>query len=217
MDKKKSTSDIILNMLAILSFLGCAISYFFIEGQIGIHWNDQWQVDHYVAKEYIFLIGLSPILTILLFDILYKIDPRQKNLDISQKGRQMIRIIIVLMMIMMSWITVSTGFMKELQVKMIVPVGIGIFLVLLGNYLPTVKSNYFIGIKTPWALSSEQCWRKTNRFGGYLFTLYGLCVIITGVFQLKILNQFSIGLILIGSIVNVIYSYLVHKRLKTIG
>ena len=40
------------------------------------------------------------------------------------------------------------------------------FLVVLGNVLPRVRPNYFVGIRTPWTLSSDEVWRTTHRMGG---------------------------------------------------
>ncbi|MBO5034614.1 MAG: SdpI family protein, partial [Oscillospiraceae bacterium] len=37
-----------------------------------------------------------------------------------------------------------------------------------------IKSNWFMGIRTPWALSDPDVWNKTNRLGGWVFFLTGL-------------------------------------------
>jgi uncharacterized membrane protein len=52
--------------------------------------------------------------------------------------------------------------------------GISLFFALLGNYLTTVQPNYFIGIRTPWALESDIVWFKTHRLVGRLFFGGGL-------------------------------------------
>jgi uncharacterized membrane protein len=46
----------------------------------------------------------------------------------------------------------------------------------LGNILPKVRDNYFVGIKTPWTLSDSEVWRKTHRLGGYAFFFGGLLI-----------------------------------------
>jgi uncharacterized membrane protein len=50
-------------------------------------------------------------------------------------------------------------------------------LILMGNFLPRVRPNYFAGIRTPWTLASESVWRRTNRLAGKLLFYGGLlCV-----------------------------------------
>ena len=51
---------------------------------------------------------------------------------------------------------------------------VALFFALVGNYLSTVPPNYFVGIRTPWALQNDQVWAKTHRFGGRLWFGGGL-------------------------------------------
>lgn len=57
--------------------------------------------------------------------------------------------------------------------------GMGILFLFIGNILPKVKSNFYMGIKTPWALSSEEVWRKTHRLGGKCFFLAGIAITVS--------------------------------------
>ena len=53
----------------------------------------------------------------------------------------------------------------------------GVYLLLfvgLGNYLPRIRSNWWIGIRTPWTLESEAVWRETHRLAGWTFVGAGL-------------------------------------------
>jgi len=40
-----------------------------------------------------------------------------------------------------------------------------------GNYMGKVRSNWFLGIRTPWTLSSELSWEKSHRLLGRLFVI----------------------------------------------
>ena len=42
-------------------------------------------------------------------------------------------------------------------------------------------SNYFCGIKTPWALADEENWRRTHRFAGPMWFWGGLAVALCGI------------------------------------
>jgi len=59
------------------------------------------------------------------------------------------------------------------MVQMMVP-GLGILFYLLGVVLGKAKRNWFVGIKTPWTLSSDKVWDKTHVLGGKLFKIAGV-------------------------------------------
>ena len=124
------------------------------------------------------------------------------------------RVILVVMMIMMSWISVATGFSRDLNFKRIMPIALGVMFILLGNYLPTVKRNYFMGIRTSWALADDLCWRKSNRFGGYVIAIFGLLLIIAGIVQSKLFNRLSFWFLIFGCCITCMYSYLVYRKIK---
>jgi len=50
----------------------------------------------------------------------------------------------------------------------LIPFAVLALTALLGNYMTSLKPNYFAGFRTPWALENEVVWRKTHRRGGKL-------------------------------------------------
>lgn len=214
MENKRNKSEMLLYILAVVSFIGCAVSYFYIDGDIGIHWNSQWQIDNYVDKKYIFLIGASPILMLLLYDFILITDSSNNQLMRHPKVGNKLRWALVLMAIVLSWITVSTGLTKNLNYKMIVPIATGVCFIILGNYLPTARRNHVIGVRTHLTMSDETCFRKSNRFLGYILALYGLFMIIAGVIQNKIFNRFIIWFFIVGIIATFYYSYFISRKIK---
>ena len=61
-----------------------------------------------------------------------------------------------------------------LEVGRLIPAAVGILFCVLGNYMPKFKPNYFVGIRTPWTLASENVWRRTHRLSGLLWFFGGL-------------------------------------------
>ncbi len=49
---------------------------------------------------------------------------------------------------------------------------VGLLFIVIGNYLPQCKPNYFVGIKTPWTLSNEECMEKDTPFYAEKCLLY---------------------------------------------
>lgn len=56
-----------------------------------------------------------------------------------------------------------------------------LFIMWLGNYMPRVKPNRLLGIRTRATLNSEEVWTKTHRLGGVLFFCAGVLSAISAV------------------------------------
>jgi len=83
---------------------------------------------------------------------------------------------------------------------------------IMGNYFGKLKNNWFMGIRTPWTLSSPEIWDKTHRLGGKLFMLAGLIFIVTPWWeQTRMLSLYFIPVIVL---VPIIYSFVLFKKLN---
>ena len=47
------------------------------------------------------------------------------------------------------------------------------FRFVIGNYLPKTRKTFFLGIRTPWTLTSDYAWEKTHRLAGPLYMAAG--------------------------------------------
>lgn len=67
---------------------------------------------------------------------------------------------------------------------------VGLLFVVIGNYLPKVKQNYYMGIKLPWTYSDEENWNRTHRMAGKLWVVGGIIILLNvflGISGLEIL------------------------------
>jgi uncharacterized membrane protein len=93
----------------------------------------------------------------------------------------------------------------------IVPLGLGILFIALGNVLPRVEPNWFVGIRTPWTLSSDTVWRRTHRTGGWTFLLGGCALIVEGMTSLGTYWPALIVTIAAAGLIPIIQSYVLWK------
>lgn len=84
--------------------------------------------------------------------------------------------------------------------------------IVLGNYMPKTRSNWFVGIRTPWTLSSEETWVKTHRFGGKLFVLIGIMLVASGIMRPDWVALALLPVSLAVGALLWVYSYVVWKR-----
>jgi uncharacterized membrane protein len=91
--------------------------------------------------------------------------------------------------------------------------GVGILFLALGNYLPRLRSNWWMGIRTPWTLDNEEVWRRTHRLGGWSFALGGLLCVL-GALLLPVEVAGIVGLCSLGAaaVVPVVYSYVIWRQ-----
>lgn len=203
----------ILLILSLLSAAGGLILYPRLPDVVPTHWNSYGQVDGHGPK-YITLVLLSvPFLLTVGLRFLPVLDPRGRNYRKSPRAYNIIAAVIVLSLIAMGWFTYLPGLGVALPVDKLIAAAIGVMFIGLGNFMPQVRSNFFLGIRTPWALSNETVWRKTHRAGGIVFCLTGILMILSVFFPAGLLQKLPIAFVLLAMIGVYIYSYLVYKRL----
>ena len=104
-----------------------------------------------------------------------------------QKHYDYICIVINLFILFMTFITISESlYPGKIEVSKAVTFLVGILFICIGNVLPKIKDNFFVGIKTPWTISNPIIWNKTHRLGGFIFVICGLLI---SVFSLIIKNN----------------------------
>jgi immunity protein, SdpI family len=181
---------------------------------IPIHWGIDGQVDGYASKE----VGLSlvPILAVAiaaLLAVIPRFEPRRVNLERSGKAYGAIWITIITFLGGIHALTVAAALGADLQIPRLILFGIGALFVVIGNYLPTVRPNFMMGIRTPWTLASDLSWVRTHRVGGRLFVIEGIVLIILGLLDVgpELLAITMIAAIVVLLVVLTAYSYQVWK------
>jgi uncharacterized membrane protein len=95
----------------------------------------------------------------------------------------------------------------------LLPSILGLFLAYLGNRMHSIRPNYFVGIRTPWALENENNWKATHRLGGKIFFVGGiLIVIVTFLLPPSFAGTAFPVLIGIMTLIPVVYSYYYFRK-----
>lgn len=190
-------------------------AYSKLPAKIITHWNFYGQADGWGSRDFhsIFFPGLL-IVMYALFNFVPNFDPRKERYEEFSKVYLIMRNLILsaLAGIFVASTMVNLGY--DLNMGVVTATIIGLMMIFLGNYFGKLKRNWFVGIKSPWTLSSENVWNKTHRLGGKLFMIWGLGMIIA-----PWLNSYlGMGILLGGILVILIsvnvYSYLLFKQEK---
>jgi uncharacterized membrane protein len=183
------------------------------EAQVPIHWNLAGEADGYAPKALGLL--LTPAIAVGLTALLAAIpaiEPRRANLARSATAYTAITSTAVAFIGLVHLAVVWAALGNSLDIPRLMGAGIGVLFIVIGNFMGKTRSNWFMGVRTPWTLSSELSWTRTHRLAGRLFALVGvlaLVVTITGIPEL-ILGVVGGGTIVMVVVV-VVYSYLVWR------
>ena len=207
----------ILSLITIITLLGLS-GYAWLnlpsDAQIPVHWNMAGEVDRYASKLHgLFIVPAIVGAVSLLFRYLPKFEPRRKNLEQSLGlfAVSWVMMLIVLSVAHSASIFIALGYLFPIESA--ITIAVAFTLIMIGNFLGKSKSMFFIGVRTPWTLSSEQSWNKSNRLFGKIMVVVGLATIISFTLgaNLKII-LIGMGSSIIAAFVFIlIYSYSVWK------
>lgn len=203
-------------IIILLSFVIAAGFYGRMPDKMASHWNMQGNVNGYIPKFWgLFLMPIIAIAMLLLFLFIPAIDPLNKNFRKFRKYYDLFILLIILFMFYIYIFSLLWNLNFRFNMGQIILPALGLLLFYAGILMENSKRNWFVGIRTPWTLSSEKVWDKTNRLGGRLFKISGAIAIAGALFQ-KEPYSFLIALlpVIISSIYLLFYSYLEYKKLQ---
>ena len=208
MIKKNLKVLIITSVILLLPILAGLLLWNQLPEQMPTHWNAAGEVDGWSSKPFaVFCLPLIMLAAQWLCMLGTAADPKKNNHP--EKVLHLVLWIIPVLSVVLHTVTYAVAMGKEVRMEVVMPVLIGLIFVIIGNYLPKCKQNYTIGIKIPWTLDNEENWNKTHRFAGFLWTLCGLAIMLTGFF-----GGFWVFLpiVLLMVFAPIIYSYMLHRK-----
>jgi uncharacterized membrane protein len=199
-------------LLIAAMFVLAAVSWPYAPERIPVHWNLQGEVDGYGGKFTGLL--LMPLLTLglyALFLVLPRFDPGGANYRTFAGAYNVIRVSLVVFMAALYTVTVLAAFGWPVNIGTFVSLAIGGLFVVLGNVMGKIRPNWFVGVRTPWTLSSKLSWTKTHRAAGWLFIVLGPLLALSGILRVE---WFFFATLIAGGcglVALVVYSYLVYR------
>ncbi len=181
--------------------------------QVPIHWNAAGEIDGWASRNSLplFVGGLQLGIYLLMLLVPY-IDPRLRNLEASQRSYQRLRVVLSLLFGYIGFLSAHSALHHEIDLPGWLVPALFFFLAAIGNYLHSLRSNYFIGIRTPWTLEFPEIWERTHRFGGKLWFWCGLLGGVIAFLLPGHLLPWTIGLTLLMAFAPIIYSFVLFKQ-----
>ncbi|ALC89108.1 hypothetical protein AM500_04360 [Bacillus sp. FJAT-18017] len=206
---KKHVLPIIIIASTIILWL---VFYNRLPGEVPIHWNASGEVDGYATKLNAMLMSIGTMVLIyLVLVFIPRIDPKKSNYKYFSKGYSIINLSTLLLFFVINILMLLAGLDYKVNVSIVMPILVGITFIVIGNYMPQMKPNYFVGIKTPWTLNDENNWKQTHRFGGRTFIIGGLLLILS-IFLPARFVDISFPIILVILLSPIVYSFILFKK-----
>lgn len=207
-------TTIIIISLIMISFIAGIYYYQIFPEKIVSHWNSKGEPDGFLSKSLgIFFIPILALIFFLIFILLPQLDPLRRNIEKFKAYYNNFILIFIVFMFYTYLLTITWNIGYRFNMVLMLVPALGLLFIYMGFLLEKTRRNWFIGIRTPWTLSSDRVWNKTHRLGGKLFKISGV-IVIAGVFFQSNLIWFILTPIISSSIITIIYSYLLYEKIK---
>jgi uncharacterized membrane protein len=205
-------------VFVVAAMLFSAVVYAQLPEKVATHFDLHGQPDGWSGKG-LAAFGIPCFMLAMfgVFNALPKLLPRKRNLDRFEDTYWLITTLVLAYMAIFHVVVVGKALGWPIDIPTAVLLSIGSMFVILGNLLPRVKSNWIMGIRTPWTLESESVWRETHRLGGKTMMLGGLITMVAAFLPARIQPIVGIAALAIGAFVPVVYSYILWRREKQIA
>jgi len=202
----------IIAAVVVLTFAVSVAAYPFLPGLLATHWGLSGQANGFLPKAWGLLV--IPVISgalALLFRIIPKIDPLKANIAKFRPVYDRFVAVILLFLLYVSLLTIAWNAGVRFNLAQLLSPAFGVLFYACGVLVGRAKRNWFIGIRTPWTLSSDRVWDRTHAVGGKLFRIAGGLAFLGAVFP-GIVWIFLLGPAIVISVYLVVYSYQEYQK-----
>lgn len=208
------TTLIISLALILIAVIAGGIFWNQLPDQMASHWNANDQVDGTMPKVWgVFLMPVITVVMLILFLALPGMDPLKANIAQFRETFNVFIVLIIAFMLYVHGLTLawSLGFNNFKMSAAMLPF-MGVLFIAIGFLMRKAKRNFFIGIRTPWTLSSDTVWDKTHQLGASLFMASGVLAMIGGLFGGMTAFWFLFVPVISTTVIVMVYSYILYRR-----
>ncbi|MBS0419208.1 MAG: SdpI family protein [Proteobacteria bacterium] len=185
----------------LITFAATALSYTRLPDLMPLHWDSHGQPDGYFPKWW--AAWIVPILTaIVTATLVWVLSPKRTTTIIINA--------VAGLMCYFSGVSLFAAMHPTDPPFTYVFMGLGIFLIVVGNILGKLTWNYFVGIRTYWTMDDPRVWERTHRVAGPVYVLGGIAVFCAGIAHAS--TTIMLALLLATCLCPIGYSYIVWRR-----
>ena len=212
----RATTTLCLIMVAAAVAMSVAV-YSRLPEQVASHWNVADQVDGTMPRFWgAFLMPAISLPMLGLLMLVPRIDPHRANIAQFQGSVNVFTVLMVAFLLYLHILTLLWNLgVQGFRISTALLPAVGILFVFIGFLLRGSKRNYFIGIRTPWTLSSDEVWEQTHGLGSVLFMISGFLAALGAFLPGPVAYVLVVGPVLLSSLIAVVYSYVLWRAEQT--
>ena len=206
--------QIIAVALVALTFIAAYLAYPLMPARVASHWDINGNVNGYMPRDAgTYFVPVLGAAILALMYVLPLIDPKKKNYRKFQAEYDELVALIVGFMYYIYLLTLALNMGYAFNLMQFLAPAFGALFLYVGVVLSKAKQNWFVGIRTPWTLSSEKVWDKTHALGSKLFMAAGV-VAFLGV-AMPSMFVAAIAVVIAAAVATFVYSYVEYRKEKT--
>jgi uncharacterized membrane protein len=179
---------------------------------IPVKWDAQGQVTGYSGRfQALVMVPLVTVATYLLLRFAPLVDPLRGNYRQFGDAYAIIRLTIVASLGAMGAVIFLASSGLPVDTVAATKAVLGVLFTVIGTLMGKIRPNWFVGIRTPWTLTSKTSWIRTHRFGGFVFVAIGLAFLASIPFRSTFAITLIVAFAVAASLGLVVYSFLVWR------
>jgi len=180
--------------------------------RIATHWGIDGKANGFSDSGSIVWLGALPLLMVVLFYAFPRFDPLWDKYGAKAREKYWLMVLAFVLFffaVVVLSITANLGYAFDMGVAICAL--LGLLFICLGYYFEDCKPSWFVGIRTPWALMSDDNWSRTHKLGAKIFYAIGAALVVCAI-VLPTALILGIFLIIVACLGLYVYSYLVWKK-----
>jgi uncharacterized membrane protein len=144
------------------------------EASIATHFDVYRNPNGFMPRDTALMFGPGLVMLItLIFWALPHMMPKSMRIERSHLAYEVCWILTVLAIALAHVFIIGIALNWRLEIRHLF-LAHAIMFIILGNYIPKMRYNPTLGIRTPWTLADERVWDKTHRFSGPVLMFGGI-------------------------------------------
>lgn len=199
--------------LVVLSFVIAGALYTRLPESVPTHWNARGEANGFTSKPWgPFVLPLTMAGVYALFLAIPRISPRGFRVERFQNVFEILQLAILSFLFFVTLLALLAGIGLPVPMDRAVRSGTGLLFVVIGNFMGKLTKNFFVGIRTPWTVASDEVWLRTHRLGGKLFVASGIALFFAGLFGGG--TAAVLVAVAVAGGIPVVYSYFLYRRIE---
>lgn len=212
----KKLHIVICTLLIVAAAIATVACYSGLPASVPTHWDIQGRPDGYGPRAMLWLLGPGLMGAMLVIGLcLPWLSPKRFEVTSFKATYSYFIVVIVCMLGFFQAAVLHAILTGALEMYRTIYVGVFTLLILLGNPIAKVKRNFYIGVRTPWALASDRVWYATHRLCARLMVASGLLGLVA--VSVDAGAWILIALACGWGVIVVMFSLLCYKRLERAG